>query len=173
MQIIDINGETRECQEISPDQSFPGYMKVLYVSKNRKDHTYSEWYAVSDFIAHNPTLSHLADTAPKPFSEDLGTVSSATPITLKDTTKKWEENLFKNYPVWISRGKGEGQIRNILANTKNTLTIDSPWEITPNKTSQYLISHNVHDPQIMGNILPGENEIINVQKPIKKEKLRS
>lgn len=55
---------------------------------------------------------------------------------------------------WISRGKGEGQIRTILKNNHNTLIINKEWEIIPDITSQYVISHNVHNPKILGNTLP-------------------
>lgn len=156
MQIIDINGETRECLEISPDQSFPGYIKVLYASKYRPNHKYSEWYKKEDFIKNNPNLVKLIKGTPQPWKEDLGRVSMASNQTITDKTKKWKSNEFAGYPLWISRGLGEGQMRKIIINSNDTLIIDKPWKITPDKSSQYVISHNVHDPQVMGNTMPTE-----------------
>jgi len=170
MKIIDINGESRECVEITPDQSFPGYIKVKYISKYRPGHKYSEWYKREDFIKNNPHLTRLVKGTLKPWKEDLGVVSLASNQTLTDKTKKWKANVFAGYPLWISRGQGEGQIRKIIINSNNTLIIDKPWKVTPNKTSQYVISHNVHDPQVMGNTLPLEYKLPKKKKKIKIKK---
>lgn len=164
MKIVDINGEERECVGITPDQSFPGYIKVVYMSKYRSNHKYSEWYKKEDFIKNNPNLTKLIKGTPQPWKEDLGRVSMASNQTITDKTKKWKSNEFAGYPLWISRGLGEGQIRNIIINSNDTLIIDKSWKVTPDKSSQYVISHNVHDPQIMGNTLPTE------MKPTKKVK---
>ncbi|PIR79968.1 MAG: hypothetical protein COU25_02650 [Candidatus Levybacteria bacterium CG10_big_fil_rev_8_21_14_0_10_35_13] len=162
IQIVDINGQTRECIRIVPDKDFPGFMKVLYKSKNRKGYSHSEWYAITNFVKNNPKLKDLTKNAPKEAKEDLGVVTGAKESVLSDRTKKWEKNIFAGNTIWISRGKGEGQTRIVLANDKNTVTIDHPWKEIPDKTSQYLISFNVHDPQVRGNTLP----------PIIKEKKR-
>ena len=154
MKIIDINGEERECVSVSPDPKFAGYMKVEFVSKNRVGYTHSEWYPVSDFIKNNPKLKNLTTKAIKVVNDDLGVVTGAKPISLTDKSKRWKENIYAGFPVWISRGRGEGQTRTIIANTKNTLTIAKPWKEIPNSTSQYVLSHNVHDPQVRGNTLP-------------------
>lgn len=168
MKIIDINGEERECVKASPDPKFAGYMKVDFVSKNRKGYYHSEWYPISDFIKNNPTLKHLTASAPKVIKEDLGVVTSAKQLTLTDKTKKWKENIYAGFPVWISRGKGEGQTRQVLKNTSTTLTINKPWKDIPNGTSQYVLSHNVHDPQVRGNILAGlETKVVDKKPRIK------
>lgn len=139
-------------------------MKIEFKSKTRKNYTYSEWYPVTDFVKNNPKLAHLAKKAPKPVKEDLGVVSSATKNSLTDKTKGWEQNIFASYPLWISRGKGEGQVRTILANDAHRLTIDKPWQVVPDKTSQYVISFNIHDPQVLGNILPGMDVVLPLKK---------
>lgn len=153
MKIIDINGKERECLEISVDNEYPGFLKVKYASVNRPNHIYFEWYRKEEFIKNNPTLKHFAQSIAD-IKEDLGVVSKATENSLTDKTKNWQKNIFAGYPLWISRGKGEGQIRTILKNTQNTLIIDKEWELIPDKTSQYVISHNVHNPKILGNTLP-------------------
>jgi len=155
MRITDINGNERECVRISPDKNWPGYMKIEYLSKLRKDYQHAEWYPVKDFIKNNPQLKHLATAAPKPTPEILGIVSRAGKFTLADKTKNWKKNCFTGSPIWISRGKGEAQVRKVVSNSKNTITINRQWETIPNKTSQYIVSYNIHDPKIFGNTLPG------------------
>lgn len=154
MKIIDINGEERDCVRAFPDPKFAGYMKVEFASKLRKGYTHSEWYPINDFVKNNPSLKNLSVGGPKEIKDDLGVVTSAKPTSLTDKSKKWEENIYTGFPVWISRGKGEGQTRTVTANTKNTLTINKPWKEVPNGTSQYVLSHNVHNPQVRGNTLP-------------------
>lgn len=158
MKIIDINGEERECIRIYPDPKFAGYMKAEFKSKNRVGYTHTEWYPIADFVKNNPKLKDLTKDAPKVADDDLGVVTSATKMTLSDNTKGWKENQYLGFPVWISRGKGEGQTRSVIKNTKKTLTIDKAWEILPDKTSQYVLSYNIHDPQVRGNILPRSGE---------------
>lgn len=164
MKIVDINGIERECESITPDKSFPGFMKIEFKSKRRKGYTHFEWYPVADFAKNNPKLASLAKKAPKPAKEDLGVVSKATKTSLTDKTKGWKENIFSGYPLWISRGKGEGQTRKILANDAHCLTIDKPWKVIPDKTSQYVISYNIHDPQVLGNVLPGMDVVPAMKK---------
>jgi len=70
---------------------------------------------------------------------DTGMVTSATSTTLTDTTKNWPTDQWKDYVVEITSGTGEGQIRKIVSNTNNTLTVDPPWTTTPDTTSRYAI----------------------------------
>lgn len=163
MKIIDINGNTRECVKAYPDSGYPGYMKIEYKTAVR---SYSDWYPIKDFIANNPTLAHLTTHASPVILDDLGVVTKCTPLTLKDKTKHWSENAYTDFPVWISRGKGEGQTRQVVSNSSNTLTLDKDWDILPDKSSQYLLSHNIHDPQVLGNTLPGEDVDMAPQQPV-------
>lgn len=153
MKIIDINGEERDCVKVYPDPQFAGYIKVEFASKNRVGYTHSEWYPMTDFIKNNPSFRDLTTKAPKIIKDDLGIVTSAKKDSLSDSTKKWNVNDYVGFPLWISRGKGEGQTRIVTGNTKNKLIIDKPWEIIPNTSSQYVLSHNIHDPQVLGNQL--------------------
>jgi hypothetical protein len=129
-------------------------MRIDFISKLRKGHTHSEWYLISEFIQKNPKLKHLTKKAPQIAPDDLGVVSKATAITLIDKTKKWKKDAYLGFPLWISRGKGEGQTRIVVSNTKNTLNLDKPWKEVPDASSQYVLSYNIHDPQVRGNVLP-------------------
>lgn len=154
MTVTDINGSNRECLNITHDMMYPGYVRVEFSSNRNAPATYFEWYPVDDFIAHNPDLAHIVKKGKQPAEDDLGIISKATLTTISDKTKKWKTDIYKGFPVWISRGMGEGQVRNIVANSHNTLTIDKAFDVKPDKTSQYVISHNVHDVQVMNNTLP-------------------
>lgn len=72
-------------------------------------------------------------------SLDTGYVASATSTTLTDATKDWATDEFKYAFVEITKGTGAGQVREIVSNTSNTLTVSSAWTITPDTTSEYRI----------------------------------
>ena len=166
MQIIDINGNTRECAKAYPDNSYPGYMKIEYKTQVR---SYSDWYPIKDFIANNPTLTHLATHASPVAIDDLGVVTKCAPLTLKDKTKKWQVNTYADFPLWITRSKGEGQTRTEVSNTHNTLTVDKARDVIPDDSSQYVLSHNIHDPQALGNTLPTEEVVMAATTDVKIE----
>lgn len=156
MKIIDINGRERECQNAFLDSSWPGFITVKFTSLNRPGYSHTEWYPLKQFIANNPTLAHLTKgktVAPPP--EIAGVVSSAKPDSLSDKTQNWQNNIYAGYNLWISRGKGESQTRIIMENTKNRLIIDKPWDIKPDKTSQYTILLHLGSTDQKGNTLPG------------------
>ena len=75
-----------------------------------------------------------------------GYVSSATSTTLTDTTKNWTNNYGAPddngmYYVTIVGGPGTGQIREVISNGTNTLTVDSPWQVIPGSSSVYSVNH--------------------------------
>jgi hypothetical protein len=171
MDIIDVNGNSRKCVSAVPDSSFPGFMKIEYKSKNRKGYVHFEWYSINDFIKNNPKHSKLARGAKQLPGEDLGVVSKAGKDFIEDATKNWPKNIFIGTPVWVSRGKGEGQLRKVIKNDKNKLFTDKPWKVIPDKSSQYVVSHNVNkDIKAVGNNLPGIETRAVVEKLINKAK---
>lgn len=154
MLIVDINGTKRECVAAYPDKNYPGYVKVDYKTKFR---SYTEWYPIEEFNTRNPDLSSLTASVKYIANAVSGVVSSSTNVTLTDKTQKWQTNSYAGFPVWISRGKGEGQVRFVLSNTKDTIVVDKKWGIRPNRFSQYVLSHNIHgEKKAVGNILPQE-----------------
>lgn len=153
MEIIDINGNKREYIRAELDGKWPGFVRVDFESKNRAGYQHSEWYPVAEFLKNNPKLASSIKNAPPSPNDDLGVVSSSKKQSLTDKNKKWTKDAYAGFPVWISRGKGEGQTRTIIANTANTVTVNSPWDVIPNKTSQYVISFNINAPKVFGNSL--------------------
>lgn len=151
MKIIDINGYERDCVKAFPDKDYPGYMRVEFKTEVRSHHV---WYPIPDFIKNNPKLANLASGATVAAEDIVGVVSGSTDKELTDKKQKWQINDYAGFPIWISRGTGEGQVRTVTSNTSNTVVIDLPWDTKPNKTSQYVISRNIHEPQILNNELP-------------------
>ena len=150
MKIIDINGMEREVQKVYPDPDYPGYMRIEF----RRHH---EWFTIDEFLEKNPDLKDLIKNAPKLPDDLVGVVTRSGPDFLIDKTLNLTPNTFLGFYCWISRGKGEGQKRTVVRNTKNQITVDKPWEVKPDKTSQYVLSHNVQAVRAMGNTLPQED----------------
>ena len=141
MVITDINGKQRECVKAYQDEAYPGFIKVEFKNERR---SYNEWYPVAEFLAKNPDFNDPKKEIKHEALEITGVVSSATSITLTDKTQNWAENTYAGFPVWVARGKGEGQVRSVLSNTKDTLVIDKPWDTKLNKFSEYVLSRNIH-----------------------------
>lgn len=151
MQIIDINGSERNCQSVALDPNYPGYMKIEF----RNHH---EWFTIKEFLSFNPNLKDLTTGTPALPDEDLGVVTSSGIDSIKDTKKNWKVNSYDGFTLWISRGTGESQTRIVTKNSHNTLYVDKPWEVKPDKTSQYVLTHEVHDSVIHGNSLPAVDQ---------------
>jgi hypothetical protein len=85
-----------------------------------------------------------------------GTVTSTTATTLTDSTQDWTWN-YGGAPQWLPQlsyyvdivsGPGAGQIRQVLSNTANTLTVDHPWDEMPTSASGYVL-HDLQNQQIL------------------------
>lgn len=153
--IIDVNGQERQAQSIHPDEKFPGYLKVIYLSRRDGTHLPPVWYPVDTFKKNNPNLNKIINNSTPEPTEVVGRVTSSGPDFIRDNTKNWPEDQYVNFPVWISRGKGEGQMRKVITNTKNTLTVGENWKTKPDDTSQYVLSYNIHEAKPLGNTIPG------------------
>jgi hypothetical protein len=104
--------------------------------------------------------------------EDLGSVTSATSTTLTNAKANWPTTrvfttpnlgLFNRSSVQIVSGTGLGQTRMVIANTANTLNVDSPWQVIPDSTSVYSIGSWSADEQIFThNYLGNSNVGINM-----------
>jgi len=73
-------------------------------------------------------------------ARNAGRCVSATPWTLKDGTKQpWAPSQWRDAEVLILAGRGFGQYRTVKDNTSDTLLLDSPWRVTPDDTSEYVV----------------------------------
>ena len=59
--------------------------------------------------------------------------------TLNDSTQNWPANRWAGLELRITAGTSAGQVRAIVANTTNQLTLGTPWVTTPDTTSTYAI----------------------------------
>lgn len=74
--------------------------------------------------------------------EDNGTATSAGADTLVDSTKSWTANEYQDDYVWVYSGTGEGQMRQIVSHTTDTLTVDRAWTTALDNTSKYRVIHS-------------------------------
>jgi hypothetical protein len=75
------------------------------------------------------------------------TASSATNNTIKVSSNLWSINKYSGnaYKVHIVGGTGRGQVRDITANTQNTLMVSQNWITNPNSTSIFEIRGTAQD----------------------------
>ncbi|WEK34872.1 MAG: acetylxylan esterase [Candidatus Pseudobacter hemicellulosilyticus] len=97
-----------------------------------------------------------------PLNMSMGKVSAATAISITDTSKNWGPirtlTLSTCDVVAIVDGRGAGQWRRIVKNTANTVTVDKPWTVIPDKTSHYAFQNwSAEDWLVRGNVLEGNN----------------
>lgn len=82
--------------------------------------------------------------------EAAKTVSVATGGTarsLADTKQNWKPGFHRESTVLITAGRGLGQYRRVVDNSGGALTVDQPWNVIPDATSEYLVS-----PQFLENV---------------------
>jgi len=72
-------------------------------------------------------------------SVDTGQATAGAAATLTDTNKTWLVNEWATRIVEITGGTGNGQFRNIVSNTVDTLTVAPAWTVVPDATSWYRI----------------------------------
>lgn len=142
------------------------YAKDIVVMKNRMD---VEGTPIADQNMGETILSQGGN----PVGQTVGKVKAATSASLSDATREWpvfgtnETNQkgdvnasvpsFAN-AVAIVSGKGAGQWRYITGNTLHTLQTDRPWDIVPEKGSQYVIMKwSAEDWLVKDNELEGNN----------------
>lgn len=92
----------------------------------------------------------------------VGAVTSATAMTITDASKNWglikTASLSSADHVAIIDGRGTGQWRRLIGNTENTLKIEKPWDVIPDKSSHYAVMRwSAEDWLVKDNILEGNN----------------
>lgn len=64
-----------------------------------------------------------------------------------------------NTTVYISEGKGLGQVRVVTAYSTNTITVDAPWDVIPDSTSRAHILHGPIRTIVYNNNLDGKRDV--------------
>lgn len=80
---------------------------------------------------------------------DSGTATGSGTRTFTDTSKTWTVDEWIGFYVKITSGTGKGQVRVIISNTADTLTLSQDWTplLFPDTTSQYSLT-DVNDDSI-------------------------
>lgn len=66
-------------------------------------------------------------------------MTSATSLSVVDSTQSWTTNALVDKIVAITNGAGAGQTRRISANDATSLTVTVAWQTNPDATSTYVI----------------------------------
>lgn len=78
------------------------------------------------------------DGAPEAGPTIRGRVSAAGSDTLTDGAAAFDPAVV-NVPVCITAGRGKGQRRLVVAATATKFTVDEPWAVMPDATSEYVL----------------------------------
>jgi len=80
---------------------------------------------------------------------DSGTATGSGTRTFTDTTKTWTVDEWVGFYLKITSGTGKGQVRVVISNTANTLTLSQDWTplLAPDGTSLYTLT-DVNDNSI-------------------------
>ena len=123
------------------------YNSTLIGSANIRNLTY-----VSDSTTANSYVfkSYITNVSTNNLT---GTASSATTtsITVVDSTGAFSSanNAYYNMPLTITSGKSVGDIRNVISytvsGTSKTFTVNSPFTVTPDNTSKFLLTMGTVD----------------------------
>jgi hypothetical protein len=75
------------------------------------------------------------------FGRHVGAVGSATASSLTDKAAHYQAgDAMKFNHVAILSGRGQGQYRLVVGNTRDTLKVDRPWAVIPDSSSKYLLA---------------------------------
>lgn len=78
----------------------------------------------------------------------LGAVHTATPYDVTDSSAVLVQSSLAGSYVSIIAGTGIGQLRRVTGNTTTQITVDVPWQIIPDATSQYAVDRCVNQGNI-------------------------
>ena len=148
------------CWEVACDPTISG-KKSTYGPAVWSNTTFAPYYRVTDANAARQYKPFMLDGALYLVAQfDDGVTASRLYLngvrgratgtqsanTLQDTSRgaygatAWPTNRFANAYVRIIRGVGRGQVRQIVSNNGNTLTVSPNWIITPvNGSSEYVV----------------------------------
>lgn len=99
----------------------------------------SAWTDVKTGLTNNLSYAKALFYSVDGTAVTSGTATSGTDQTLVKTGAGWTVNAYKDKAVVITSGTGSGQVKYILSNTADTLTVYGRWDTNPDGTSQYSI----------------------------------
>ena len=87
---------------------------------------------------------------------EAGTATSSNTNMLEDTSKVWSTDIWSSGVVYIKKGTGKGQFRNITGNAPSWITVSPNWAVSPDATSEYVIINT--SSWTLLNDVPGDNK---------------
>ncbi len=89
----------------------------------------------------NQIVARYGEKRPK-VEFDHGTASAGATKALTDSTKAWTVDEWIGFYVRITSGTGKGQVRVVVSNTADTLTLSQDWNalMTPDSSSKYSVT---------------------------------
>jgi len=126
-----------------PSREYPEELLGLLMSRARTGGMYARvnLNATSQTLVEQALRAVLSDADAAALAKrDSGAPEAVGLNTLTDLDKAWANNEWRGYIVNITQGTGSGQVRRIVSNTAQTLTLNSNWATTPDATSRYRIS---------------------------------
>lgn len=122
----------------------------LLIRRNELHHKFiGEVASGEGFLMHGDIPPGASPGQPPEVS---GTVSAATADTLTDRRLALADRVLRGATVQILSGRGFGQYRVILGNTKDTMELDRAWVVVPDRTSRYLVRRLWTEVAMIGNL---------------------
>jgi hypothetical protein len=88
-------------------------------------------------------------------AKTTSTPSAVGPASLTDSHQQWKPGQYRDATLLISAGTGFGQYRRVLDNDANTLTLESPWRVKPDSSSEYVVGNFFVENAYSGNLNVG------------------
>ena len=111
------------------------YRMLVYVRR----HSYIRSNEVHDFGRRGVSGASEAFLIHGGGGKTMGSPTSVGPDRMTDSRQAWKPGQYKDAYVLISAGRGFGQYRRVLDNTKDTLMLEQPWRVQPDETSEYAV----------------------------------
>ena len=69
----------------------------------------------------------------------IGSPTASDASSLTDNSQTWKPGEHRGQWVLLTAGRGFGQYRRVVDNTKDTLTLEEPWRVQPDPTTRYAL----------------------------------
>ncbi|MBM4087327.1 MAG: hypothetical protein FJ272_21255, partial [Planctomycetes bacterium] len=126
--------------------------RILFYPRRHSYVRFNEMHGFSRFSWNNASESYLVHGGSV---KTVGSPTGASANTLVDAKQAWKPGHYKDATVVITSGRGFGQYRWVLGNTENTLTLEQPWRVMPDATSEYVVGMFHTDSAFYGNLNEG------------------
>jgi len=73
-------------------------------------------------------------------SKTVSFATSGSTMSLTDTKQNWKPGFHREATALLISGRGFGQYRRVSDNTATTLTVDPPWNVAPDATTEYVVA---------------------------------